>query len=401
MTVTHAHPSPSRAPGRPPGRPVHRLLAAAAVWSALHLLIALRWLVDPGSWPDFDAEGRFGLLALLHRTPSAWALLGLAVTGLLLAVAAHGRPRSAVVAAALAVQAAALVALSVDLGVLVLLGYACAIAGPAGFLAVFAVGAVRDRRTRPWLLGVLALLTAGLVSGLLRPGTIAELAGQLGEGFARQGLPPAHLGLVLVGAALFGRAAVLLRRSAAGRCQVCGRPAARWTEPATALRWGRVATWVAAAGPLPYALVRLTWLTPWPLGMPEGGDLEAEMRLFGLGLGFAALGGAVLTLGLVRPWGEVWPGWVPVLRGRPVPVRVPVVAGGLVATALLAASPGMIALAVDSLADGDATGWALLLLFPTLPWGLALAAAVTAYAYRRRGACRSCSQGEPALSVGA
>jgi hypothetical protein len=399
VTVPDVRPAVPPAPGREPGRAVRPLLVAAAAWSTLHLLIALRWLLDPGSWPHFDAEGRFGLLAVLHRTPSAWALLGLAGAGLLLSASARWRPGSALVAVALAAEAAALVALSVDLGVLVLLGYACAIVGPAGFLAVFVTGAVRDRRTRPWLLGVLGVLVAGLVSGLLRPGTITELAGQLGEGFARNGLPPAHLGLVLVGAALFGRAAVLLRRSATGRCAVCGRPAARWTEPATALRWGRIATWVAVAGPLPYALVRMTWLTPWPLGMPEGGDLEPEMRLFGLGLGFAALGGAVLTLGLVRPWGEVWPRWVPVLRGRPVPVRVPVVAGGLVATALLAASPGMIALAVDDLLAGDATGWALLLLFPTLPWGLALAAAVTAYAYRRRGACRSCGEGAPAVAV--
>ncbi|PZA19183.1 hypothetical protein, partial [Modestobacter versicolor] len=160
-------------------------------------------------------------------------------------------------------------------------------------------------------------------------------------------------------------------------------------------------TWTAVAGPLPYALVRMTWLTPWPLGMPEGGDLEPAMRLFGLGLGFAALGGAVLTAGLVRPWGEVWPGWVPVLRGRPVPVAVPVLAGGLVATVLLVSTPGMVALAVEGIGDEDPMGWLMLLVFPTLPWGLALAAAVTGYALRRRGTCRSCGRGEPARPVGA
>jgi hypothetical protein len=297
------------------------------------------------------------------------------------------------------VQAGLLVAASVDMGVLVLLGYLCAIVGPLGFLVVFTVGAVRDPRTRPWLVGVLALAAAGFASGVLRVGTVTRLASELGRGFARNGLPPAHLALLLAGASLFGTAAVLLRRTTTGRCQACGRPAARWTEPAAALRWGRVATWIAVAGPLPYALLRMTWLTPWPVGLPDSEELQPTMRLFGLGMGFAALGGAVLTLGLIRRWGEVWPSWVPVLRGRPVPVAVPVVAGGLVATVLLASTPGMIALGVDDLVNGDPTGLAMLLLFPTLPWGLALAAAVTGYAFRRRGTCSRCGQGEPALSV--
>jgi hypothetical protein len=400
VTVAHDHPAPPRAAGPGPDRSVHRLLAAAAGWSALHLLIALRWLFDPGSWPAFDADGHFGLLAVLHRAPSTWVVLGLAAAGLALSLIARRRPPSTAIVVAMAVEAALLAAVSVDMGVLVLLGYLCAIVGPVGFLVVFAVGAVRDRRTRPWLLAVVAVVAAGLGSGVLRPGTFTALASELGTGFGRHGLPPLHLGLVLAGAALFGTAAVLLRRSATGRCRICGRPAARWTEPPAALRWGRVATLIAVAGPLPYALVRMTWLTPWPLGMPADEDLAPQMRLFGLGLGFAALGGAVLTLGLIRRWGEVWPSWVPVLRGRPVPVVLPVAAGGLVAIVLLAATPGMVALGIDHLIDGDLAGLALLLLFPTLPWGLALAAAVTGYAYRRRGTCRSCGRGEPALSVG-
>ncbi|WP_138759574.1 hypothetical protein [Modestobacter altitudinis] len=398
MTVAHTQDAPPRS-AAPPTRTVQRLLLGAAGWSLLQLLLGVRWIVDPDSWPGFDDEGRVGLLAALHRIPSAWLVIGLAATGLLLALLARWRPSSRAVAAALAVQAGLLLGVAADVGVLTLLGYLCAIVGPAAFLVVFAVGAVRDRRVRPWLLGVGALVAAGVVSGVLRPATISRLAGQLSDGFAEHASPPAHLGLVLVGAALFGTVAVLLRRAATGRCRVCGRPAARWTEPAAALRWGRVATWIAVACPLPYALVRMTWLTPWPLGMPEGGDLEPAMRLFGLGLGFAALGGAVLTAGLLRPWGETWPSWVPVLRGRPVPVVVPVLAGGLVALVLLASTPGMVALAVEEIADGNPMGWLMLLLFPTLPWGLALGAAVTAYALRRRGACRTCGQGEPGRSV--
>jgi len=133
-------------------------------------------------------------------------------------------------------------------------------------------------------------------------------------------------------------------------------------------------------------------LTPWPVGMPSGDVLEPAIRLFGLTLGAAALGGAVLTVGLIRPWGEVWPSWIPVLRGRPVPVRFPVIAGGLVAVVLLAATPGLVGPGISGLLAGDLHRAAFLVLFPTLPWGLALGVAVLAYAQRRRGACTGCEQ---------
>jgi len=399
VTALHAHSAPPPTTAAPPTRTVHRLLLGAAGWSVIQLLIGLRWLLDPDSWPGFDDEGRVGLLAALHRTPSAWVVIGLASTGLVLAGLARLRPASRAVATALAGLAGLLLVVSADVGVLMLLGYLCAVVGPVTFLVVLVVGAARDRRARPWLVGVLALVAAGLASGVLRPGTVGRLAGELGATFGERALAPAQLGLMLVGAALFGTTAVLLRRSATGRCLVCGRPAARWTEPAAALRCGRIATCIAVAGPVPYAMMRMTWLTPWPLGMPTDGELPAWLRLFGLGLGFAALGGAVLTLGLIRRWGEIWPSWVPVLRGRPVPVAVPVVAGGLVAIVLLVSSPGMIALGFHGVGDSELSGWLMMLLFPTLPWGLALAAAVTAYAFRRRGACRDCGRGEHPLSV--
>ena len=46
---------------------------------------------------------------------------------------------------------------------------------------------------------------------------------------------------------------------------------------------------------------------------------------------------ALLTLGLVRPWGEVVPGWVPRLRRAPHPacaVVVPATVGGVLLTAI-------------------------------------------------------------------
>ncbi|TFV65638.1 UNVERIFIED_ORG: hypothetical protein E4P37_08990 [Bacillus sp. AZ43] len=396
MTVVHDHPA---AVARTPAARLDRLLAAGAVWSGLHLLIALRWLLDPAARPAFQDGDDYGLASLLPPVVLAWSLLGLAATGLVLALVARRHRPSTGLLVGVAAEAVLLAALASDLGVLSLLGYACAVLGPAAFLAVLVVGGVRDRRARPWLLAATAVVVAGALAGLLRPRTLAELGGDLAAGLGRNGLPPLHLALLLGGAALWAVVAVLLRRAATARCAVCGRPGPRWTEPDAALRWGRIATWIAAAGPLPYALLRATWATPWPLGLPAGEALEPATRLFGLALGAAALGGAVLTVGLVRPWGEVWPRWVPGLRGRPVPVRVPVVAGGLVAVVLLAATPGVLGHGFSGLAGGEPERAAFLLVFPTLPWGLALAAAVTAYAYRRRGVCRTCGQGRPAVPV--
>lgn len=137
---------------------------------------------------------------------------------------------------------------------------------------------------------------------------------------------------------------------------------------------------IAAVRALPYGLVRLAWLTPWPLG-GDAAELAAhpEMRLHGLLLGLAALAGAVLTTGLVAGWGEVWPRWLPVLRGRPVPVAAAVVPGTLVATLFTVAAIPFSAMAISSGMPE------VLFYFPFPVWGPALGAAVLAYALRRRG----------------
>ncbi len=399
MSVTASPPAASPPAASPPAdrtgpAPVPRtVLLAAAVWSVLHLALAVLWLLVPSSRPGLeggDENGGSGLLTVLPPTATAWLVLSLAVGGLAAtAGSALRRPSSGAAVAAFAV-AGGLGVLAADVRALVLLGYLTAIVAPAAFLVVFTVGALRSRRARPWLAAVALVVAAGLVSGVLRPGTIGRLAGDLAGPLARELPARGHLALLLGVAVLFASLGVLLRHAVRGACASCGRPGAAWTRPEAAARWGRVATLVAAAGPLPYGLLRMSWLTPWPVGLPDGSD--PALRLFGLALGVAALGGAVATVGLIRPWGEVWPSWVPVLRGRSVPVRVPVVAGGLVAVVLLAASPAMIAIGVAGLASGDLFEAAFLLVFPTLPWGLALAAAVTAYALRRRGTCAACGR---------
>ncbi|MEU5160975.1 hypothetical protein AB0G74_15390 [Streptomyces sp. NPDC020875] len=51
---------------------------------------------------------------------------------------------------------------------------------------------------------------------------------------------------------------------------------------------------------------------------------------------------AVLTIGLVRGWGETAPGWIPVIGGRPVrplAATVPAVVGGAILTVLFTSVP--------------------------------------------------------------
>ncbi|WP_219413287.1 hypothetical protein [Pseudonocardia nigra] len=105
-----------------------------------------------------------------------------------------------------------------------------------------------------------------------------------------------------------------------------------------------------------------------------------EMRLHGFLLGMAALAGAVLTIGLISRWGEVWPRWMPVVRGRAVPIAAAVVPGTLVAALFTVAA---IPFALSMVEQG--AYWALFT-FPFPVWGPALGAAVLAYYLRRRGA---------------
>ncbi|MEU8234648.1 hypothetical protein AB0C12_34090 [Actinoplanes sp. NPDC048967] len=83
---------------------------------------------------------------------------------------------------------------------------------------------------------------------------------------------------------------------------------------------------------------------------------------------------ALLTIGLVRPWGEVVPAWVPWLGGRripPVAVVVPATAGGLLLIVIWTFAVGRLFVTpVEEFTGG--TGWWVLLVscyLPALLWG--------------------------------
>src|SRR5690625_4065448 len=253
-------------------------------------------------------------------------------------------------------------------------GYLLALAIPP-VLVGLAVLLLRDRRGRPRILGVVLLAGLALVLVILRDvitdvGTaIAPLLREQADQFLTVGL------LVAVGAAWAGVVVLTLRSSSGDHRHLVCRTEA-WV-----LRNRRRLTIIAACGPLPYALIRLTWLTPWPLLGGSVAEADPSLRLWGLAISGGAWLGVILTLGLIRPWGEVFPRWFPVVGGRPVPVAAAVIPG-LTAAALLtfAALPMMLSLAPFGLA----VMISMTLILPCGVWGPALALAVWGYAAHRR-----------------
>jgi hypothetical protein len=206
--------------------------------------------------------------------------------------------------------------------------------------------------------------------------------------------------LFIAGGVLFAGTTVAYRRRVRRACGHCGRGGAPagWTSAASAARWGRWAVAVAVAVPVGYALTRWAWALDIPLGASRAGLHKEAAESPGIWLAGALLatmaaGGALLTVGLVRPWGEVYPRWIPYLRGRPVRPRTAIIPA--TAVALLITSAGLMSL--RWLAAGrihlHADNWGFFVpefFWPV--WGGALGLATLAYHLRRRGRCAHCDQ---------
>lgn len=360
MTVHLAaiRPRPVRSPGR--------MLAALAapLWAAAYGVLGLWWsLGGPGFpfGPEHDPGAGTSLLGGLSREVGAPILAGVsAVAAGLGAVMARGSGTGAVRTG--------------------LLAFAMTLA------AILAV-VVPDYR----------VLAAVAYTPVLLAG--APFGWPPGVSIADAYPWPVVNQLILVGGGLLWACATVdYRRRTAGACRACGRmdrPGPGWDL----VRLGPVATAVAVAVPVVYAATRWAWALGIPLGVSDAflREGQADGRwVAGAALGTVALVGAALTVGLVRPWGEVVPRWVPILGGRVVPIAAAVVPP-LVASVLVA-SAGL-TLTRMALAGGfgriDADFWGAIgpeILWPL--WGLALAVAAVAYAYRRRGPCAVCGRGE-------
>ena len=158
-------------------------------------------------------------------------------------------------------------------------------------------------------------------------------------------------------------------------------------------RWVRLVTYAAVLAPLPSALWRLGLAAGLSMGFSAGrlGGLDAPGwgSLYVVCLSAVSMGLSLLTLGLIRPWGEVVPGWIPILGGRRVAPLAAVIPTGLAAGLLsMLTVTGAAGWSQEMQVAGSPTGPAAALMTaayaPLLAWGPLLAVTTLAYWLRRR-----------------
>ena len=156
-------------------------------------------------------------------------------------------------------------------------------------------------------------------------------------------------------------------------------------------RWAVAAAHLVPLTTLPSALWRLPVALGFSMGTLEPSGAAVHVTgwesVYVLLLSVITEAAALLTLGLVRPWGERAPAWIPVIGGRRIPpmaVIVPAALGAVLLALIWGYAfrdfPGMGEL------EFSATGWKVLLVAayaPLLAWAPLLAAVTYAY-YRRR-----------------
>ncbi|MEV0583815.1 hypothetical protein [Nonomuraea sp. NPDC050310] len=349
-----------------------RRMSVSSIVSLATLAVAVLWWFVPESYPYGAAsEVSVGFNHWVEREAGTALLAASGVLGLLVAPAQRSRPRLAAVGAA--VQGAFFLLVMCDASVLASLGYAMIPAVVAGVVALVAIGVLRRR---PVAYGAALVLVGGVVLALTLTDALPHYVAGLATGFGRFAERIAWSWAMAIAAVTW---AWLAYRGLAQ------------PEEAANPRWGRTVTILAALGGVPYAVARLSWATPWPLGGfdPRTGHVELlaqpggdpATRLQGFMIGMSAVLAVVLTLGLISRWGEVFPRWVPRVGGRPVPVLLAVVPGAFAALALCVSAPGVLATAVQLGSWLD--GVLFVLLFPCPVWGPLLGAAVLAY-WRRR-----------------
>jgi hypothetical protein len=343
-------------------RRLRRFTAAAGLWSMAYGTLAVYWATGGPGFPfgrAADPDAALSALAGLTRSGASPVMAVLAAIGVAVATAMAVPVRHAAARRTLlgiAWSAATLLALGIpDPRWLVVLAYA----------PIVVVGGFAGWAPEPSLLDV---VTWPMINQLIC----------IGGGIA------------------WGAAALAYARSTAAQCVVCGRAADRPDRPSWAAgREPWIAVAIAVAVPLLYGVTRWAWAIGIPLGVDAGQLRQVHADGFPIapaGLGTMAFVAAGLTLGLVQPWGETFPRWLPRVGGRRVPPPMAVVPATLVA--ILVIATGLVFVRF-TLADLDqlllVEGWAIYgpgLLWPA--WGAALGFSAVAYHYRRRGRCTTC-----------
>lgn len=210
--------------------------------------------------------------------------------------------------------------------------------------------------------------------------------------------PRLNLLLCLLAGIGWALTAISYRRRVTGACMVCGRTGV--DESPFLNRWGRRAVWIAIAAPVLYCATRWAWALGFSLGIDPVAYQEArEQGLWIAGAALASLGiiGAVLTLGLIQRWGEVFPRWMIGLSGRRVPPMLAVIPAMFVSVLVTSTSTMYMRIVlIDGITPAT---WPL-----SLPevffavWGVALFVAALAYYRRRREMCATCGLGNAVSS---
>ena len=289
---------------------------------------------------------------------------------------------------------------------------------PAAALGIAMLRGVRSRVLRPLFISAGALLAGVLLLLMIEFTLLIQLAyipfvvfnlltgtefGQVFvESLAQSKWTIAHQLLCLTGGFLWLATTIIYARRSGDACLYCGRRdgSQRWNSPEQAARWGRIAVYVAMVTPVIYALTRYAWALGIPLGMSEEHWRLGQERgewISGLFLATFGLVGALLMLGLVQRWGEVFPRWMVGLAGRRVPIALAVVPASIMSVLFMvggiAVWSGYTQMADAAVTIGEDMGIVVgpVLLFPV--WGVALAVATLGYYYRRRGPCSVCGRG--------
>jgi hypothetical protein len=356
---------------------------AAVAWSLIYAALGVGWAVSGRGFPYSPEAASDGMGPLLGRfgPAAAWIVVvvaGIPATAMGVAMlrGVRGRVLRLLLVAAGVLLAGVLLLLMTGLDLLVLFGYI-----PYVFLGIFTGNGIGQR----------------YLQGLTQWTTIHQL-------------------LCLIGGFLWLGATVSYGRLSGDACLYCGRRDGPqgWQGPIQAARWGRIAVYVSLVAPVFYAFTRYAWALGFPLGMSEA-DLrrgqEGGMWISGLSLATFGLVGAVLMLGLVQRWGEVFPRWMIGLAGRRVPIALAVVPASFVSVLLVVGGvviwSGLGQMSA-TLTAGGVMGMEIIwevfiqlgptLLFPV--WGVSLAVATLGYYYRRRGPCGVCGRGHDPAAEG-
>ncbi|GGD81720.1 hypothetical protein [Paenibacillus nasutitermitis] len=195
--------------------------------------------------------------------------------------------------------------------------------------------------------------------------------------------------LCLGGGILWGSTAITYmkkrRKEDSGRAE----KVSKWLEPAAIERWGKWATYTAVSLPLIYSLTRWAWAFNIPLGVSKAFLIEEAQDtpgiwLFGAALGTTGAVGAVLTLGLISRWGEIFPRWFPFVSGKRVPPTMAIIPATFISIVVFITGLMYNRLWIKgAFPEGNIATYAPELTWPI--WGLALGLATLAYHLRRKG----------------